>query len=73
MLEPDMHVKVHDPVTIHTEKCKKLAKCIITDVAHPLNKCFELLPHNIRYRSLMCRTTRFSNTFVPTAVRLLNS
>ncbi|KAK0137544.1 Serine protease inhibitor A3L [Merluccius polli] len=54
---------------------RHLAKAgkIIADSTHPNHGLFSLLPSGRRYRGLRCRTTRFCNSFFPTAIRLLNS
>lgn len=63
---------VEDFSSIHRDKCIRLARKIAIDQLHPLNYCFTLLPHRIRYALPRCRTSRYRNTFVPTAIRLLN-
>ena len=50
----------------------RVAKCISRDPTHPLNVCFELMPSGRRWRMPVIRTSRFRNSFIPTAVRLLN-
>jgi hypothetical protein len=34
---------------------------------------FELLPSSRRFRSTRCRTQRYSRTYIPTVVSLLNA
>lgn len=54
------------------KRALKKAVSIQTDPTHPLSVLFEILPSQRRFRSVRCRTQRFRNTFVPTAVSLLN-
>uniref|UniRef100_A0AAX7TJ37 Reverse transcriptase domain-containing protein n=1 Tax=Astatotilapia calliptera TaxID=8154 RepID=A0AAX7TJ37_ASTCA len=55
------------------KRCLKRAGKIIKDPSHPSHGLFTLLPSGRRYRSLRTKTTRYRNSFFPTAVRLLNS
>ena len=48
------------------------AKKIVGDDTHILNANFKLLPSGRRYRVLMCRSNRLKNSFVPTAIKVLN-
>ena len=59
--------------TIYTTRCRNKAHNIIKDTNHPSNTLFQLLPSKKRYQSIKSRTTRLVNSFVPQAVRLLNS
>ena len=47
-------------------------KIITEDAMHPLNSCYQRLPSGRRLRSVKSKTTRYSNSFVPTSIRLLN-
>uniref|UniRef100_A0A669BIH3 Reverse transcriptase domain-containing protein n=1 Tax=Oreochromis niloticus TaxID=8128 RepID=A0A669BIH3_ORENI len=58
---------------IYRKQCLKRAGKIIKDPSHPSHGLFTLLPSGRRYRSLRTKTTRYQNSFFPTAVRLLNS
>ncbi|KAI3372007.1 hypothetical protein L3Q82_006878 [Scortum barcoo] len=58
---------------IYRKQCLKRAGKIIKDSSHPAHRLFTLLPSGKRYRSARTKTTRFLNSFFPTAVRLLNS
>jgi hypothetical protein len=49
-----------------------MANKIIDDASHPLHKYFILLPSRRRYRLPAQRTTRYRNSFIPVALRLLN-
>ena len=45
---------------------------IMKDENHPLNNFFEELPSGRRLRSARALTSRFLNTFVPSAIRCVN-
>jgi hypothetical protein len=47
-------------------------KVIMDDAEHPLHSKYQILPSGRRLRSIKCRTTRYSASFVPTSVRLMN-
>jgi hypothetical protein len=47
---------------------KKL-KCIMDNESHLMSKYIQWLPSGKRLRSLMCRTKRFQNSYVPMAIR----
>ncbi len=54
-------------------RCMSRARNIIRDSSHPHHGLFSLLASGKRFRSIRCRTTRFCNSFIPQAIRLLNS
>ena len=54
-------------------RCRKRAQNIVRDPSHPLNSFFQLLPSKKRFRSIRCSTTRLLNSFLPQAVRMLNT
>ena len=58
---------------IHHERTLKFAKKIIKDPTHPLSSKFSLLPSQRRYRIPKLRTNRLKNSFVCSAIRLLNN
>uniref|UniRef100_A0A3B3BP10 Reverse transcriptase domain-containing protein n=1 Tax=Oryzias melastigma TaxID=30732 RepID=A0A3B3BP10_ORYME len=58
---------------IYKKRCLKRAGKIIKDSNHPAHRLFTPLPSGRRYRSLRTKTTRFRNSFFPTATTLLNS
>jgi hypothetical protein len=61
------------PVNEIFDKCViQRAKIIFNDVFHPLNANYEMLPSGRRLRSCSCRTTRYSKSFVPYSVMLIN-
>uniref|UniRef100_A0A3B3IGF0 Reverse transcriptase domain-containing protein n=1 Tax=Oryzias latipes TaxID=8090 RepID=A0A3B3IGF0_ORYLA len=59
--------------SIYKRRVCRRAASIIKDPTHPQRGLFTLLPSGRRYRSVKCRTTRFRNSFFPSAIRLLNS
>ncbi len=62
--------KLSDCVTSATIR---KAHIILNDPDHPLHRYFILLPSGRRYRLPMCKRTNFSKSFVPTAIRALNT
>ena len=58
---------------VHRKRCLWRACSILKDTSHPANQLFQLLPSSRHYRRLQTKTTRFRNSFFPTAVTLLNS
>ena len=48
------------------------AKCIISQPDHVLSKEFKLMPSGRRYCSIRTRTMRYSHSFIPATIRLLN-
>ena len=49
------------------------ACAVADDTSHPLQSEFVRLPSGQRYRTLRCPRVRFRNSFIPSAVRALNS
>ncbi|TWW53896.1 hypothetical protein D4764_0015590 [Takifugu flavidus] len=58
---------------IYRRRCHRRAKKVTKDSCHPAHGLFTLMPSGRRYRSLRTKTSRFRNSFFPTAVSLLNS
>ena len=58
---------------VQGKRCLRRARSIVRDSSHPSHRLFALLPSGRRYRVLRTRTSRFRNSFFPTAVTLLNS
>ena len=55
------------------EKCVLQRTVVIrADTSHPLSSQYQLLPSGRRLRSIKCRTTRYSNTFIPASIKALN-
>uniref|UniRef100_A0A3B3QVD1 Reverse transcriptase domain-containing protein n=1 Tax=Paramormyrops kingsleyae TaxID=1676925 RepID=A0A3B3QVD1_9TELE len=61
---------IHD---IHTIRCLRKVNRIRRDPSHPALSLFSLLPSGRRLQSIWTRTSRFRNSFYPTAVRLMNN
>ena len=49
------------------------AHAIATESVHPLSTFFHVLPSRRRYRCIKCKTSRYSRSFVPVAIRMLNA
>ncbi|KAK0154530.1 hypothetical protein N1851_003367 [Merluccius polli] len=58
---------------VQKKRCLNRARSILRDLSHPAYRLFQLLPSGRRYRCLQTKTSRFRNSFFPTAVSLLNS
>ncbi len=58
---------------IYLKCCKSRADEIIKDTNHPGNHLLVLLPSGKRFRSMMAKTGRLRRSFLPQAIRLLNS
>lgn len=54
------------------ERNNQKSKCIVNDTSHPLASDFEKLRSG-RYKSLTCKTNRFLNSFIPSAIRQFNA
>ncbi|KAG5852656.1 hypothetical protein ANANG_G00064880 [Anguilla anguilla] len=59
--------------TVQHKRCLRKARSIARDTSHPSHRLFALLPSGRCYRTLRSRTSRFRNSFFPSAVTLLNS
>jgi hypothetical protein len=51
----------------------KKARAVATESDHPLSTFFHVLPSQRRYRCIKCKTSRYSRSFVPAAIRMLNA
>ena len=51
----------------------KKARAVATESDHPLSTFFHVLPSQRRYRCITCKTCRYSRSFVPVAIRMLNA
>ena len=51
----------------------KKARAVATESDHPLSTFFHVLPSQRRYRCIKCKTSRYSRSFVPVAIRMLNA
>ena len=57
---------------LYMKSVKNKSKTILSDKTHPLNSNFIKMRSGTRYHTIRCRTNRCRNTFVPSAVRILN-
>ena len=51
----------------------KKAHAAATESDHPLSTFFHVLPSQRRNRCIKCKTCRYSRSFVPVAIRMLNA
>ena len=51
----------------------KKPRAVATESDHPLSTFFHVLPSQRRYRCIKCKTCRYSRSFVPVAIRMLNA
>jgi hypothetical protein len=58
--------------TLYMCRMKGKVRRIIGDPTHPLSHHFQTLPSGRRYRSVRARTNRLNNSFIPSAIRILN-
>ena len=58
---------------LFSKRAMKRAVGILNDHQHVLAPFFEILPSGRRLRNYKCKTKRFSNTFIPQSILLLNS
>ena len=59
--------------TLHRKATTRMARVIVSDNMHPLHGAFEKLPSGRRYRMPFANKCCFRNSFVPSAVRILNA
>lgn len=59
--------------SLYLKRTTKRANKIISDPSHPAHHLFQLLPSGRRYRSMATKTSRFKNSFFPSAIRTLNT
>jgi hypothetical protein len=58
---------------IYTVHVNKFRHKITNNCNHLLNANYSLLPSGIRLSSLLCRTNRYKNSFVPKSIRQFNN
>ena len=51
----------------------KKARAVATESDHPLSTFFHVLPSRRRNRCIKCKTSRYSRSFVPVAISMLNA
>ena len=59
-------------VTIYERKLEQMMKTICKDSSHPLHYLVNALPSGRRLRCIICKTSRFSDTFMPHAIKHCN-
>ena len=57
---------------LYCKSVKTRCEAIRNDNSHPLNQKYEKLRSGKRLRSIKCRTERYSKSFIPASVRMLN-
>lgn len=58
---------------LYEEQVIRKAECILENYSHPLHKEFQFLPSGSRFKCPLARTNRYKNSFLPSAIQLLNS
>ena len=66
-------VKQRDLCSLWENQVKKKAKSILSQPDHVLSGQFMMMPSGRRYQAPVRRTNRYSRSFVPSAIRLLNA
>lgn len=59
-------------VEIYKKAVVRRCEVVRHDPIHPLNQYYQMLPSGRRLRSLYCRTSRYSRSFVPSSIKMLN-
>ncbi len=59
-------------IDIYKKTTVRRCEIIQHDPSHPLSQYYQMLPSGRRLRSLYCRTSRYSKSFVPSSIKLLN-
>lgn len=58
---------------LYEEQATRKAEAILDNYTHPLQNEFQLLPSGSRFKYPPARTNRYKNSFIPSAIQLLNS
>ncbi len=67
-------VRPHNQLTqLYVERTKKKTRVILADGSHPLFSQFELLKSGRRYRVPLAKKNVFKKSFIPNAIRIINS
>ncbi|KAJ0032067.1 hypothetical protein NQD34_002148 [Periophthalmus magnuspinnatus] len=66
-------VKQRELHSLWEERVLSKAKCLLAHPLHPLAPDFIMMPSGRRFYAPIRKTNRFSNSFVPSAIKLLNS
>ena len=73
MVSPECTSMIDDPESVCNSKIVAMTKKILKIDSHPLHQYFQLLPHGSRLNVRYCRTNRYKQTFVPSAIKLYNN
>ena len=69
MVPREFQSNVQSTREIFSKNCVAICEKILDDEIHPLHQYFKRLPHHNNMLSMIyCRTNRFKDTFVPSAV-----
>ena len=66
--EPQLNLE-----SLHTRQLQRLVGSILEDGSHPLHGEFQLLSSGRRYKIPVWKTKRYRGSFVPSAIKTLNS
>ena len=66
-------VKQRDLCSLWENQVIKKAKSILSQPDHVLSSQFTVMPSGRRYHAPLRRTNRYSKSFIPSAIRLLNA
>ena len=58
---------------LYQQAISKKSRSIINDPSHPLHSCYEIMPSGKRYRTPAFKRQLYNKSFIPSAVRFLNS
>ena len=58
---------------LYQQAISKKSRSIINDPTHPLYSCYEIMPSGKRYRTPAFKRQLYNKSFIPSAVRFLNS
>ena len=58
---------------LYQQAISKKSRSIINDPTHPLHSCFEIMPSGKRYRTPAFKRQLYNKSFIPSAVRFVNS
>ena len=58
---------------LYQQAISKKSRSVINDPIHPLHSCYEIMPSGKRYRTPAFKRQLYNKSFIPSAVRFLNS
>ena len=58
---------------LYQQAISKKSRGIINDPTYPLHSCYEIMPSGKRYRTPAFKRKLYNKSFIPSAVRFLNS